>query len=1298
MDVNEDDEKMQSELNKQNGAVHQNGKHNEDKKYTNGHTKDDHQFDDADVEIKDGEEKEKEKEVEMISLLNLFRYAKCQDVMLMIIGSIFSLAVGAGWPALMLVFGELTDELVAYESVNSTITPSEFEDEMAKFALYFGIIALVIMFSGFMQIALWGLACQRQINKIRKEYFKSVLRQNIGWFDTHASGELNARLSDDVERIREGIGDKCGLALQYFGQFISGFAVGFYKSWELSLVMMSLTPLLAICGTIITKIVTQFAKKEQDSYAKAGSVAEEVLSAIRTVVAFGGENKEKIRYAKELETAKDVGIRKGQLTGISMGVTMFIMFCSYALAFWYGPRMIVDGKISGGDVIVVFFSVLVGSFGLGTMAPHLSNIATARGAAFTIYNIIDTVPPIDSYSTDGKKPKEVKGNIEFRDVQFSYPTRPDVEVLKRLNLNIKSGQMVALVGASGCGKSTTVALLQRFYSISGGQIIIDGNDLTDLNINWMRKDCIGVVSQEPILFATTIYENIAYGRDGVTNDEIVAAAKSANAHDFISKLPEGYNTMVGERGTQLSGGQKQRVAIARALVRNPKILLLDEATSALDSESERVVQEALDAAQVGRTTLVIAHRLSTIKNADVIYAIDEGSVAESGSHDELMAKNGVYAQLVTLQELRKQEEQEAMNDGENSSAAVPNSPIKRQISTRLSRQMSTRSTHSEKSMGKAGKEEQKIEELELEDQPAPEVKYMDILRLNSPEWLIIANGCFWSSVQGVVWPVWAFFFAEFIKVFGLPQDELEKEANLWASMFLVLGVAIGVASLMSAWMYSISGERLTMRLRNKAFASVLRQDIGWFDDPKHSTGALIHRLATDASNVKNATGIRVGTTVQALVTLLVALIMAFIYGWKLSLVVLSSVPLLMLGGMLEMQSFAGHQKQNDSLLEEASKTATESIENMRTVASLTLEKHMHETYSKYMMKPHKKAMKAAFVSGIAYGFSQGMVMVMYAAAFRYGGYLIAQGEMTGTDVFKVFHVIAFAGISIGQAFAFVPDFSKAQVSTARMIQLFNLVPKIDSCSTTGKKPDIVGEIKYSDLVFSYPTRPNITVLRKLDLTVASGKTLALVGASGCGKSTLISMLERFYDPAEGSVMVDSNNIKTLNLPFLRSQMSIVSQEPVLFNCTIRENIAYSVENIPDLDAIINVAKQANIHDFISSLPEGYETSVGEKGTQLSGGQKQRVAIARALLRNPKILLLDEATSALDTESEKVVQEAIDRAKEGRTCIVIAHRLSTIQNSDAIAVIDDGKVIEMGTHDELMAKRESYFTLAGGLQK
>ncbi|CAI9160227.1 unnamed protein product [Rangifer tarandus platyrhynchus] len=351
-----------------------------------------------------------------------------------------------------------------------------------------------------------------------------------------------------------------------------------------------------------------------------------------------------LRYQKHLENAKRIGIKKAISANISMGTAFLLIYASYALAFWYGSTLVIAKEYTIGNAITVFFSILIGAFSIGQAAPCIDSFANARGAAYAIFAIIDNDPKIDSFSERGHKPDNIKGNLEFKDVHFSYPARPDVKILKGLNLRVESGQTVALVGNSGCGKSTVVQLVQRLYDPDVGRIIIDGQDIRTFNVKYLRE-IIGVVSQEPVLFATTIAENIRYGRGNVTMDEIKQAVKEANAYEFIMRLPQKFDTLVGERGAQLSGGQKQRIAIARALVRNPKILLLDEATSALDTESEAEVQAALDKAREGRTTIVIAHRLSTIRNADVIAGFDDGVVVEQGSHRELMTKEGVYFRL-----------------------------------------------------------------------------------------------------------------------------------------------------------------------------------------------------------------------------------------------------------------------------------------------------------------------------------------------------------------------------------------------------------------------------------------------------------------------------------------------------------------------------------------------------------------------------------------------------------------------------------------------------------------------------
>ncbi|KAM4026721.1 ATP-dependent translocase ABCB1 isoform 2-T2 [Anomaloglossus baeobatrachus] len=542
-------------------------------------------------------DKTKPEKPKMVSPFTMFRYSGGVDRLLMLVGTLAAMIHGAGLPLMMLVFGEMTDSFVDYgkdmtleQMINASI---KFQEDMTTYSYYYSGLGFGVLLAGYIQVAFWTLSAGRQIKKIRKNFFHAVLRQEISWFDVNDAGELNTRLTDDVQKINEGIGDKIAMLLQSLTTFLTGFIIGFVKGWKLTLVILAISPVMGLSAAIWAKILSAFTNKELTAYAKAGAVAEEVLSAIRTVIAFGGQDKEIKRYEKNLEEAKKIGIRKAITANVSIGFAFLMIYASYALAFWYGTTLIIAKEYTIGSVLTVFFAVIIGAFAVGQTSPNIEAFSNARGAAYAVFNIIDNKPKIDSYSTAGFKPDKIKGDIQFRNVKFTYPSRPDIQVLKGLNLTVPSGRTVALVGSSGCGKSTTVQLIQRFYDPDDGVITIDGQDIRNLNTRYLRE-IIGVVSQEPVLFDTTIAENIRYGREDVTMEEIIQATKEANAYNFITKLPDKFETLVGERGTQLSGGQKQRIAIARALVRNPKILLLDEATSALDTESESVVQAALD--------------------------------------------------------------------------------------------------------------------------------------------------------------------------------------------------------------------------------------------------------------------------------------------------------------------------------------------------------------------------------------------------------------------------------------------------------------------------------------------------------------------------------------------------------------------------------------------------------------------------------------------------------------------------------------------------------------------------------
>ncbi|KAH7521540.1 ABC transporter B family member 9 isoform X2 [Ziziphus jujuba] len=1256
---------------------------------------------------KEGKRKVVKDDEQKVSFYKLFSFADRSDVVLMIVGTIAAIGNGVSQPLMILIFGQLINSF-------GTSSSSNIIDEVSEVSLNFVYLAIGTGIAAFLQVSCWMVTGERQATRIRGLYLKTILRQDIAFFDTETTtGEVIGRMSGDTILIQDAMGEKVGKFIQLVATFFGGFAIAFAKGWLLSLVLLSCIPAIIIAGGVIATVTTKMSSQGQLAYAEAGNVVEQTVGSIRTVASFTGEKRAIDKYDKKLDAAYKSATHQGLVSGFGLGVVLLIIFGTYGLAVWYGSKLIIDKGYNGGDVINVIFAILTGGMSLGQASPCLNAFASGQAAAYKMFETIHRRPKIDASDNSGIVLEDIKGDIELKDVYFTYPARPDVQIFDGFSMKVPSGKTAALVGQSGSGKSTVISLIERFYDPDAGEVLFDGVDLKKLQLRFIREK-IGLVSQEPVLFATTIKENIAYGKEKATEEEIRTAIELANAAKFIDKLPKGLDTLAGEHGTQLSGGQKQRIAIARAILKNPRILLLDEATSALDSESERIVQEALVRVMENRTTVVVAHRLTTIRNADIIAVVHQGKLVEQGTHAELIKDpEGAYSQLVRLQEgaIETEITQTYETDNANGSFELDKS-ILRSGSQRLSlkRSISRGSSSSRHSLtlgfGLAGPinfhdvgERNDPENSEVDPEMREKVSIKRLAYLNKPELPVLLLGSVAAMVNGVLFPVFGLILSSSIEMFYKPPNELRKDSKFWALMFLAMGFVGFVVSPIQNYLFGIAGGKLIRRIRSLTFAKVVHQEISWFDDAANSSGAVGARLFSDASTVKSLVGDALALLAQNATTIVAGLVIAFTANWILALIVLAVSPILVAQGVIQTKFLEGFSADAKVMYEEASQVANDAVGSIRTVASFCAEEKVMEMYKKKCEAPMSQGVRLGLISGAGFGFSFFALFCINAFIFYIGAVLEKNGKATFGEVFKVFFALTISAMGVSQSSAMAPDTTKAKDSAASIFGILDSKPKIDSSSNEGiTLPTIKGDIEFEHVSFKYPTRPDIEIFRDFCLSIPSGKTVALVGESGSGKSTAISLIERFYDPTSGHITLDGVEIQKLKLSWLRQQMGLVSQEPILFNETIRDNIAYGKQGDVSEEEIIAATKSANAHNFISSLPNGYETSVGERGIQLSGGQKQRIAIARAILKNPKILLLDEATSALDAESERVVQDALDRVMMDRTTVVVAHRLSTIKGADIIAVVKNGVVAEKGTHDFLMKINDGAYASLVALHK
>ncbi|KAG5476569.1 hypothetical protein LSCM1_04284 [Leishmania martiniquensis] len=1246
--------------------------------------------------IEDAKDTAAERRRGQVPIFTLLRYRAPSEWLAVIVGSVAAFCSGGATPLFMYFFGRMTNS--AYDDdAGPKVTRS--------FAMLMTCIGTLSMILVFIKTATYQVTATRLVGRIKCAYFAAVLNQDIGWHDRHKPGELISRLTGDTRVILNGVNDRFAGWIENLGTGVVGIVFAFISSWELTLLMMGSLPLIAVAVYFLSVASAHHVAVTRKQYAAASAIAQEVLHNIKTVQSFNREMHEVERFSETIVGSRKSGIKKEFLVAMAGGSVMGIMLCVIGLAFILAAYLVQSGRTGVGSVSASFLTVMYGAMGLGQVFPALMSFVEARTAAQPLFTAIDEQPVID-VNAPGRE-ATFRRCIEVRDISFAYPSRPDQFIFRHLSATIRKGQKVAFSGATGCGKSTIISLLQRFYDPVEGAIYVDGHDLQDVDLRSWRSR-IGIVSQEPNLFSGSVLDNIRTGRRSATFEEVVTACKQAQIHDTILTLPHGYDTNVGALGSQLSGGQKQRLAIARAVVRGADILLLDEATSALDRKSEVEVQQAIDdlTQNSQMTVITIAHRMATIRNMDCIFFLDGArdggsSIVECGTYDELLHMNGRFASMVMMQDTATGNLCTVVHD---TSFYLYASALDKSAGSSISYEGSGSSRDSWETSSRDFHEIEDrwsqcatVDDVPFEhrtdwEERRTRVSMWRIMKMTKSRWWAIALGFLGSIITAIVFPCVGLMVTQLINSLGSyrqTQDEkfMRQQITLYVILLIILGAAYFLGSVLTGF-YGYAGEYLTCELRSMLFQQILRQDQTFFDMPRRDPGALATLLSGDCEAVHQLYGPTLGSRLKSVCALGGGIAIGIIMQWKVALVCLATMPLFVGSIVAQQVFFTDSEKVRESGIDTV---VNEALASIRTVTSFSMQSWMVRRYKRIVNIAEQTAERRSVLISLLAGVTELTLMGSMALSFWYGGTLIEKGEAHFGNVLVAAMAITMGSTLAGaEAGSFATKLRDARQSSNRVFAVIDRVPAVDSYEY-GKVifEEQVG-ISLRNVSFAYPAREGVEVLKDVSLTFQGGSSNGLMGQTGCGKSTIVQILARFYPISSGEVLVNGRDLSSLDLVTWRDQVSIVLQEPSLFSGTIRDNIKYSLPDATE-EEVMEAAKIACIHDDIMQMDNGYDTEVGYRGQQLSGGQKQRVAIARGVLRCPKLLLLDEATSALDNVTETRVQHNLDEFQRrfNVTTVAIAHRLTTIHHSDQIVLLDSGKIIERGTHAQLLAHDGEY---------
>ena len=989
----------------------------------------------------------------------------------------------------------------------------------------FLIIGAALFVCNFFMMFLWAYSSLRQMHWMKINYFYLILKQEQGWFDENNAFQFATKVQAQLEQIEMGVGDRFGQVILMSSELISGLVVGFISSWKLTLMLLCCLPFIVGSFIIMMLCMEDAMVLSRKTYEKAGGIAEELLYNIKTVTSFVNFDYEINRFGKLIDEVEKYDKKKSLILGISIGIMLFGIYLGFTLTLVYARILIANkekntntGKpFNAGDVMKVLFAVLGAIFAIGGISPNIQIIKESCIASSDYFTLLERKPKIFISEKNLKPEREnIKGKVEFKNIKFIYPSDKNQKpVLENLNLIFEPGKKVALVGESGCGKSTTVNLIERLYEPYAGQILIDDIDIKDYNLEYLRS-FIGYVQQEPVLFNKSVKDNIIFGREkeiealGNPEELMKEACSDAYIKEFVEKIPEKYEYICGVKGNKLSGGQKQRIAIARAILNKPKLLILDEATSALDNKSEKEVQKALDnICQKNVTTIIIAHRLSTIKNADLIYALKGGKVFEQGTHKELIEKNGYYAGIFRSQLCEKE-----LAEKEDNYSSMNIKHISDIMSDIISETKEFKS------------EEKKDEKVEI--------KRSKLWKFIKDKKLDLILGTLGGFIYGAGSPLAGLFLGYTINALSLEDtDKLKKRGLIWALLHLFLAVFSSITIFLKIWKLEGLGAVITARMRKAVFLKYLELHMGYYDIDSNSPGGLLTKLSIDTTQISPLILTIFGSIISTAGALIAALIMGMIYDWKLSLIIFAFIPFIVMSTVLMGEYRENGRKKNKDIRIEAGSILSECVINTKTIFSFNFQSHAVDMYRDILHKETKAYLKDSIMLGFLIGLGTFILFSSHAVIFKSSIKFIRKRTLTYDNMNIVLNTLMVTADGISDSLHGIGDYPKAKLSFKSIYKTMNTPSEINAFEDVNKDkqfPKILrGKIEFKDVTFCYPTKPNIKILKHLSLVINPGEQAALVGYSGSGKSTIVQLIERFYDVTEGEILIDDINIKNYNL-------------------------------------------------------------------------------------------------------------------------------------------------------------------------